>query len=137
MTTRLVLGADPGSTGIYNLNGGLLQASTVSLGLGSGTFTFGGGTLQATGSFANVLSFQFNTNATIDTNNYTVTLSGSLYGSGGLTKTDSGALILSGTNPFTYSGSTTVSGGTLQVQAPICCPVIAPPAMSRWRPAPC
>ena len=90
VTTRLVLGANPGSMGIYNLNGGLLQASTVSLGLGSGTFTFGGGTLQATGSFANVLSFQFNTNATIDTNNYTVTLSGSLYGSGGLTKTDSG-----------------------------------------------
>ena len=52
-------------------------------------------------------------NATIDTAGYTVTLSGSLSGPGGLTKTDSGTLILAVAN--TYSGDTTISGGTLQL----------------------
>ena len=38
---------------------------------------------------------------------------GSLSGPGGLTKVDSGTLTLSVTN--TYTGTTTVSGGTIQV----------------------
>jgi autotransporter-associated beta strand protein len=41
----------------------------------------------------------------------TVTLSGAISGSGGLTKTSTGALILSSAN--SYTGGTTVSGGTL------------------------
>ena len=52
-------------------------------------------------------------NATVDTAGYTVTLSGSLSGPGGLTKTDSGTLVLAATN--TYTGDTLISGGTLQL----------------------
>ena len=51
-------------------------------------------------------------NATVDTAGYTVTLSGSLSGPGGLTKTDSGTLVLAGSN--SYTGGTTVAGGILQ-----------------------
>ena len=53
-------------------------------------------------------------NGTIDTYGQTVTLSGSLSGSGGLTKIDSGTLALGVAN--TYSGSTTISGGVLQLK---------------------
>ena len=49
--------------------------------------------------------------ATFDTAGYAVTLSGSLSGPGGLTKVDSGTLVLAAAN--TYSGNTLVSGGTL------------------------
>ena len=52
-------------------------------------------------------------NATVDTAGYTVTFSGSLSGPGGLTKTDSGTLVLATSN--TYTGDTLISGGTLQL----------------------
>ena len=55
-------------------------------------------------------------NATVDTAGYTVTLSGLLSGPGGLTKTDSGTLILG--SPNTYGGGTTVTGGTLSITNP-------------------
>ena len=51
--------------------------------------------------------------ATVDTAGYTVTLAGSLSGPGGLNKVDSGTLVLGTAN--TYSGTTTVSGGALQL----------------------
>ena len=53
-----------------------------------------------------------NGNPTIDTTNATVTLSGILSGSGGLTKAGSGYLNLNATNTFT--NFTTVAAGTLQ-----------------------
>jgi autotransporter-associated beta strand protein len=56
-------------------------------------------------------------NATVDTAGCTVTFSGSLSGAGGLVKTDSGSLVLSGSN--LYSGGTTVSGGILQYSGEI------------------
>lgn len=45
--------------------------------------------------------------------NYTATISAKLSGSGGLTKTDFGTLILSGSND--YTGVTTINAGTLQI----------------------
>jgi T5SS/PEP-CTERM-associated repeat protein/autotransporter-associated beta strand protein len=45
--------------------------------------------------------------------NVTATIASALTGSGGLDKTDLGTLVLTGTN--SYSGGTTISGGTLQL----------------------
>lgn len=45
--------------------------------------------------------------------NYTATINSVIAGSGGIDKTDAGTLLLTADN--TYSGGTTVSGGTLQV----------------------
>ena len=53
-------------------------------------------------------------NATVNTNGYAVTLSGILSGTGGLTKTGAGTLTLSAAN--NYNGTTTVMGGTLELQ---------------------
>jgi autotransporter-associated beta strand protein len=111
----LCLGSRTAASGTYNLNGGTL---IVSLGLsgGSGTaaFNFGGGTLQAGTAFSATLPMTLTGsggNATVDTAGYTVTLSGSLSGPGGLTKTAAGVLILAGSN--LYSGGTEVDNGTL------------------------
>ena len=87
--------------------------------LGSGDITFGGGTLQfATGNTQDIGSRIKNSGSavTLDTNgNATTTFAGSLASSntGGLTKTGAGTLILAGANG--YSGTTTVTTGTLQV----------------------
>ena len=101
--------------------GTTLTAGTLALGnagaIGSsGTISFGGGTLQASGSnttdysarFSNADSQQYK----IDTNNLNLTLASDLTSSGGsFTKRGLGTLTLSGTN--TYSGGTTLTGGTL------------------------
>ncbi|MHA3774315.1 beta strand repeat-containing protein [Verrucomicrobiota bacterium sgz303538] len=80
--------------------------------------SYTGGTIQATGSFLHAVDVTLsNTNGgiTFDSNGAgnTITASGVFSGSGGLTKTGAGALLLNATN--TYSGTTTVSGGALQV----------------------
>ena len=112
----LYLGYNAGSSGTYDLNGGVLVVSAMSGGSGTAAFNFGGGTLQAGGPLSASLPMTLTGsggNATVDTAGYTVTLSGSLSGPGGLSKTDSGTLVLATTNTFT--GSTTVSAGTLQL----------------------
>ena len=53
--------------------------------------------------------------ATINTNANTATISAAMAGAFAVTKSGSGTLILSGTN--TYTGATTISQGTLQVNA--------------------
>ena len=50
--------------------------------------------------------------ATVDTAGYDLTLAGCLSGPGGLVKIGGGTLFLSGSN--TYSGSTTITAGTLR-----------------------
>ena len=103
-----------GSKGTYNFEGGTLITS----GLNGGTaaFNFGGGTLQAGGPFTTTVPLTLTGsggNATVDTAGYTVTFSGSLAGPGGLTKTDSGTLVLTTAN--TYTGDTLISGGAMQL----------------------
>jgi autotransporter-associated beta strand protein len=108
-----------------NNNGGVnIQEGTIATNSGfgvNGALTFGtdttAGTLQYTGANATVAkAITLNTGGgTVDvsTGATAYTLSGVMSGTGGLTKTGPGTLILSGTN--TYAGNTTVAGGTLLV----------------------
>ena len=121
--------------GTLNLNGGTLTTHSVSLNVnpfnftpqsiwGTGVFNFNGGVLQsssATTSFMTGLSAAYvqSGGANIFTN-FSDTISQSLLHDpnltvidGGLTKTGSGKLTLSGTN--TFNGPTIVSSGTLAV----------------------
>jgi autotransporter-associated beta strand protein len=101
--------------GTYNLNGGTLIVSAIIPGSDNdGTLNLGSGTLQAGATFSTTIPITLTASggyATIDTAGYTLTLSGALSGPGGLVKTDSGTLVLAGSN--TFSGPTLISGGTL------------------------
>ncbi len=110
----LYLGENTGSSGAYNLNGGLLILSSLSQGSGSAAFNFSGGTLRAGSGFSSNVSMTLSNGgggATFDTAGYSVTLAGPLSGSGSLTMIGSGALTFTGAN--TYSGGTTLGNGTL------------------------
>jgi fibronectin-binding autotransporter adhesin len=100
----------------WTINQGTLQISSDgNLGAASGALTFNGGTLATT---ANINSSRATTlnaaGGTFDVSSgTTLNMSGVIVGSGALTKTDIGTLVLSGNN--TYSGGTTISAGTLQL----------------------
>ncbi len=108
--SSLYLGNNAGSNGTYNLNGGVLVISSLNTGLGTAAFNFNGGTLQASSSFSSSLPMTIgigSSGTTLNTAGFAVTLSGSLSGPGGLTKSGGGTLTLSGSN--TYGGGTAVS----------------------------
>jgi autotransporter-associated beta strand protein len=82
--------------------------------LGSGTLTLNGGTLAVTGmgvTLSNAVTLG-SSHGTISNAN-ALTVSGVITGTGNLTKAGAGNLTLSGAN--TYSGTTTVSAGSLTV----------------------
>ncbi len=114
----LVLAATNTYNGPTTIDAGTLQVSSTA-NLGSGGLVFdasGSGVLDITGSvpFNSAMPVTLNENGTIKQDDSSpVTLSGGIGGAGGLFKTDSGTLVLSGTN--TYTGGTTVTGGMLQV----------------------
>jgi fibronectin-binding autotransporter adhesin len=114
VSTGLSLGENPGSAGTYNLNGGLLVlpggSTSLTRGPGGASFNINGGTLNTGANFSSSVPMTFGagSNAVFNTSG---TLSSSLSGSGSLTKTGPGALVLSGTNH--YSGGTYVDAGTL------------------------
>jgi autotransporter-associated beta strand protein len=96
------------------INGGTLAvASDANLGAGSGGLTFNGGTLQLTGPFGTTSrSIVLNAGGgTIDTNGNAMFVASAISGVGGLTKNGAGILDLAAAN--TYTGGTTVNGGTL------------------------
>lgn len=110
-----------GSANLYSA-GTVLEAGTIELGntasLGSGSLSVTGSSTIRAGAAAlaptNSVSLGAAVTATVDTQSNTFTLAGVVSdtaGNGGLTKTGNGTLVLSGTN--TYSGTTTVSAGTL------------------------
>ena len=115
-----VAGGTEALTGANTYSGG----TTVG---GSGTLSVGNNSALGTGSVAMAAGATLQSGAagidlsndvalagkdTIDTQSNTMTLSGIVSGSGGLTKTGSGTLVLAGAN--SYAGGTTVSAGTLQ-----------------------
>jgi fibronectin-binding autotransporter adhesin len=101
-------------TGGTAVSGGTVQAGSDSaFGAAGKTLTVVGGTIQATASFTIARPITLTTpGGTFDTNGNQLTLEGAISGSGRLTKTGAGTLILDGTN--SYTGGTTVSAGTLQ-----------------------
>ena len=120
----LELAVTANATGVYNLNGGVLLTPAVTGGSGNSAFFFGGGTLQANSNNPKFLpneltvastGLQSGSTAFINDGGYSVTISQSLSGWGGLTKLGTGTLTLAGTN--TYLGGTTVSQGILAVGA--------------------
>jgi fibronectin-binding autotransporter adhesin len=107
-------------TGNNSYSGGTaLNAGTLAVGsntaLGTGALTFANGTtLQAAANglaLANAMTL--NGTDTVDTQSNALTLVGTLSGSGSLIKIGAGTLVLTGAN--TYTGTTTISAGTLQL----------------------
>ena len=101
------------------INAGKLSiAADANLGASTGALTFNGGTLQFTNSSALTLS---NTRAVtlqsggggFEVTDGNVIINQAIGGSGALTKSGSGFLLLAGTN--TYGGGTTISAGTLVI----------------------
>jgi autotransporter-associated beta strand protein len=114
-------------TGVTTINAGTLSVATIENGgvagnLGQATnaaanFVLGGGTLKYTGATSSTdrnYTLTSVTTSTIDVTTNTLTISGaSTNTTGALTKAGSGTLILTGGN--LYTGLTTVSLGTLQL----------------------
>jgi autotransporter-associated beta strand protein len=116
-----------GGSGVLNLNGGTLISSAISrTGTGSGVLRFDGGTLRAganSSSFLQGLSSAFirSNGATIDTSTRSITIAQALlndpaFPGGGLTKSGTGILNLTGTNTFT--GTTAINAGILVPENP-------------------
>ncbi|MGA2256522.1 MAG: autotransporter-associated beta strand repeat-containing protein, partial [Thermoguttaceae bacterium] len=105
-------------TGGTALNCGVLSLANAAALPGGGSITFGGGTLQYSGSNSVDYSGSIVGSTgplSIDTNGTNVTFASALGNSNtsGLTKIGSGTLLLLASNA--YTGSTTISGGTLQI----------------------
>jgi autotransporter-associated beta strand protein len=117
-----------------NLNGGTLTTKGIDYGphshFGTVNLNFNGTLVKANQDNANFITatggLDFNPEikaggAKIDTNGYAIGIGVPLQGSGALTKSGSGTLVLASTN--TYTGTTTVNAGTLQVGGSLSGPV--------------
>jgi len=106
--------------GVYTLSGGNIYIGSGGITTVSGNYAInlGGGTVGATAGWSSSLNMNLtgsNGPVTFDTAGNTITLSGILSGSGGLTVIGSGTLELADAN--SYSGDTTVTAGALQLDA--------------------
>jgi autotransporter-associated beta strand protein len=117
-TGSLTLGGVNTYSGGTTINGGtLIVDSASSLGATSGGLTINAGTLEVSTGFSTTRAITLGDAAStfqIDPSQiYTVT--SAIGGTGALNKTGSGTMVLSSAN--TYSGGTTINGGTLSVVA--------------------
>ena len=130
--TGVTIANEASGTGTVNLSGGTLIGRRVIGGAGTATFNFDGGVLKAaTDATADYMTgldnaFVEDGGASIDANGQDITiaqplLAGTTAG-GGLTKTGTGTLRLNGVN--TYTGTTTVSAGSLGGTGTIAGPVV-------------
>ncbi len=116
---QLALGASlsqGAGTGNFEFTGGVMNVGTGGIVSSNGHYAvnLGGGTLSAAADWGSPLGMTLtdtNGAVTFDTAGHKITLTGAVGGSGGLVKTGAGTLVLNGFNSF--SGPTTVSGGTL------------------------
>lgn len=116
----LRFGHNGGQSGVFNLTGGTLTLGDQGIweenaGLPN-DINLGGGTIAAsvdTNIFLPTELTGTNGNVTFNTSGYSLSVSGSMSGSGGFTKTGAGALVLTAEN--THTGAMTVSEGTLRV----------------------
>ncbi|MCC8961952.1 autotransporter domain-containing protein [Bradyrhizobium sp. Pear76] len=117
-TGTLTLSGENTYTGGTTFAGGTIIASTAgSLGAGLGALTFNGGTLQLGSSF-NLAGHPIILDAgggTINTNGFKTEIAQPIDGTGGLTKSGDGVLVVAGQN--TYTGATVVNGGVLDVKS--------------------
>jgi len=113
----LTLGSSNGYTGGTSFDGGTMQISNDNnLGGASGTLSFNSGTLELTSNVTTNRSVTLNSGGGIilvDSGD-TGTFNGNIAGSGTLTKSGSGALVLAGTNTY---GNTTISAGIVQINS--------------------
>ena len=108
-------------SGATNVNGGTLQAGAANVFASSSAVTVASGATLAFNGFNQTLASLAGAGSVtmgagsmaVGGNNASTTFSGTISGSGGLTKNGTGALTLSGAN--TYTGLTTVNTGTLIV----------------------
>jgi len=105
--------------GATTVNGGTLRAGAASAFAGISIFTVASGAVMDLNGFAETVGSLAGAGTvtmeagslTIDGNNTNTVFAGAITGSGGLTKTGTGIVALNGAN--TYTGLTTVAGGTL------------------------
>jgi autotransporter-associated beta strand protein len=112
-------------TGATNVDAGTLQAGAAGVFAPASAFTVASGATLALDNFNQTIgSLAGNGNVTLGSatlttgnDNTNSTFSGALSGSGGLIKIGTGTFVLAGANA--YTGATTVSGGTLEVDGAI------------------